>query len=407
MRILLASIYPYAFMLLYFIIPFDDYIRALPNILLGILVVAFPFVVSWQDLHKIKRLPTVLLLVFFAYLMLNTVFMGRMEDDFYILKKVLISVGLVILYIPVKDSNKIHKAIIYSSLAAIIFSLINIVILANAQENFEFGNSAMVIEGLLMDRIYLGFLCVLSILVSYQSLKEKYHPNNRYYVANIILNILFILIIVSRITILVLIVLFLLGQLYRTKKGTQMVVVTGTIILLIAGMFALNKDFQRQLLYKQYQSEEVGLLNNALAKEPRAIIWDCAYDVSRDQGLTLNGIGFKETNTRLLSQYEMKIEDPRIQKRFLETRYNTHNQFIDFYLASGLIGFLLFTGVLTVLFFRNHKEIYPTALLVALVFYALVENLFHRQIGAYYVGFILIILCLQYGKEEIPDNEQD
>jgi branched-subunit amino acid transport protein AzlD len=34
----------------------------------------------------------------------------------------------------------------------------------------------------------------------------------------------------------------------------------------------------------------------------------------------------------------------------------------------------------------------PTAMLAILIMYCMVENVFHRQIGAYYVGFILIVL---------------
>ena len=71
MRILLSAIYPYAFLLLYLIIPFDNYIRALPNILLAILLIAFPFIVNKDDFQKLKSLPIVIFLGLFTYLFNN------------------------------------------------------------------------------------------------------------------------------------------------------------------------------------------------------------------------------------------------------------------------------------------------------------------------------------------------
>src|SRR5690606_12921637 len=125
MRILLAAIYPYAFLLLYLIIPFDNYIRALPNILMVILVVGFPFVVKKEDFKKLKPLSIAIFLSLFGYLCFDAFLSGRWNEDFNIIKKVLIAVGLAILYIPVADVNlpagrigKISSAIIFSALAA-------------------------------------------------------------------------------------------------------------------------------------------------------------------------------------------------------------------------------------------------------------------------------------------------
>ncbi|MBZ0297270.1 MAG: hypothetical protein K8L99_32220, partial [Anaerolineae bacterium] len=146
MKPLLGAVYPYAFFLLYLIIPFDNYVRALPNILLVILVIAFPFVVSKVDLAKIKTQPVILFIGFFLYLIVVAIIFGRLESDFNIIKKVLIAIGLFLLYLPVHDIGKIKKAIIFSSLAAIVFSLINIVIENNITGNLIFENYASLIE---------------------------------------------------------------------------------------------------------------------------------------------------------------------------------------------------------------------------------------------------------------------
>ena len=95
MRILLASIYPFAFMLLFVIIPFDDYIRALPNILLIVLTISFPAIIKREHFQKIKKAPLFLLLLFFGYIITNSLISGRFDTDLSILKKQPSQLGLL------------------------------------------------------------------------------------------------------------------------------------------------------------------------------------------------------------------------------------------------------------------------------------------------------------------------
>src|SRR5690606_7304030 len=107
MRILLSAIYPYIFLLLYLILPFDNYIRALPNILLIILAVAFPLVVKQSDFKKLKSFPVLLFFLLVLFLFLNSTFSGRLGEDIGVIGKVFITLGLAVLYIPVNDVEKI------------------------------------------------------------------------------------------------------------------------------------------------------------------------------------------------------------------------------------------------------------------------------------------------------------
>ncbi len=404
MRILLAAIYPYVFLLLYFIIPFDDYIRVLPNILLGILVVAFPFIVKKEDFNKLKKGPTIIMLALFAYLILSAFFLNRFESDFKIIKKVLIAVGLVILYIPVSDFKKIKKAIVFSALAAIIFSVINIIILSNTSGDFVVGNSPLVIEALLIDRLYLGLLSVLSILISGNALSGKYHPNNPYNMANIAVNAAFILVIASKMALLLLIALLLLRLLFGKTKKWGIVIVS---ILMISGIYFLSTfklDTTGTSEENLNQNSISGFISNTVTWEIRSVVWKCAESISKAEGFLVFGMGYDETKDNLVICYSSSIEDPLKKERFVSNRYNSHNQFIDFYLSSGFIGLALFMLFLIVLFLSVRKGFFPTAMLLSLVFYCMVENVFHRQMGAYYVGFILIILL---SKEYLPEIESE
>jgi O-antigen ligase len=86
------------------------------------------------------------------------------------------------------------------------------------------------------------------------------------------------------------------------------------------------------------------------------------------------------------------VSETTKRDRFVAERYNTHNQFLDFYLGAGFIALLIFLTFIFTSFFVNRKWFMPTAMLAILIMYCMVENVFHRQIGAYYVGFILIVL---------------
>jgi O-antigen ligase len=394
MRILLAAIYPYAFLLLYLTIPFDNYIRALPNILLLILVVAFPFIVKKEDFKKLKSLPIAMFLGFFAFLCINSIIAGRMPEDYIIIKKVMIAVGLAILYIPVVDVKKINSAIIFSALAAIIFSIYNFVLITDATGSFAIGNSPQVVESLLIDRLYLGLLSTFSILISFKEIKKIYHPNNNYYLANIIINIVFIVLIASKIAIISLFVLVMIQQFYGKRKFWKAIIAIGAVVAVV-GFFFLFKNEKNNYLYNSEianQKSPPAFIENSKTYELRAVIWHCAAGIIDAEKFNLSGIGFKETKKRLITCYENKLTDPQTRAAYISERYNTHNQFLDFYISAGFIALLLFLTFIVVSFTLKRKHFYPTAMLTILVIYCLVENLFHRQIGAYYIGFILIAI---------------
>ncbi len=401
MKILLGAIYPYAFLLLYLIIPFDNYIRALPNILLAILVVAFPFVVSKEDFKKLRTVPVILFFSFFVFLILNAIAFGRLETDFNIIKKVLIAIGLLVLYIPVQDLGKLKNAIIFSSLAAILFSIINIIIVSNTTEEFIFENYPILIESLLIDRLYLGLLGVLSITVSCNSLRPKFHPENKYYLTNIIVNLLFLLLIVSKIAVLILFFVLVLRQFYGKKKKIRLLLTVLAIALLSVLYISVKDNIQQQDFLSKNSQVESKFIRNTLTWDIRTVVWHCAGIISRETGLNVKGFGFSGTKDRLVSCYEDQLVESEKKEKLISERFNTHNQFVDFYLSAGILALLLFIALFVAILLNVRKNFHATALLLVLLSYCLIENIFHRQLGAYYAGFILIIVLIVNGKNKI------
>lgn len=376
-------------------------------------MVAFPLIVKKEDFKKMKSLPIAVFLALFAYLCINSFFGGRFLEDYNIIKKVMIAVGLAILYIPVTEVKpttgqigKIKGAIILSSLAAIIFSVYNFVLITHNTGSFALGNSPQVVESLLIDRLYLGLLSTFSILISFQSIKKQYHPNNNYHLANILINVLFIVLIASKIAGISLFLLLLIRQFYGQRKIWKMVLASVAIVAVVGLLFLLKNESDHRHDFDENTETSLGLIENTRTYELRAVVWECAASIMDEEGFTLTGSGFATTNDKLVSCYESQI--PNLEKRndFIAKEYNTHNQFLDFYLSSGFIALLLFLGFIVVSFLYVRKQFLPTAMLAILVMYCLLENVFHRQIGAYYIGFILIIIMTSVSSLENNDIKE-
>lgn len=392
MRVIAFSIYPYLCFALFFTLPFDDYFRALPNILLISLAALFPFVIEGAQLRSIGRSTWSWVILFLGFVVIQALALGRFDQDFVVIQKMLLAGALSLLLYPVRDNRTLMHGVIYSSVAAVIYSMVRLVILLNQGGSFGFLESAHIIEALLMDRIYLGLLSVLSIIFSYKLLRKEFDPNNGYYLANIILQAAFILFLVSRIAIVVLLLSFVLSLWYRQKRGPQLLFFGGSIALIVALAFVLSNDLRKQFFYNNNPEHQEGLLANTMALEPRMVIWNCALDIAREQSGVFMGNGFSQTNKDMLACYDSNIENPVKKAWFLTKKYNVHNQFLDLYLGSGVLAMLLFVGGFVVSFFRQRKSLYPTALLMATVIFLIAENMFHRQIGAYYMGLIWALL---------------
>lgn len=396
MKILLSSIYPYAFALLFLIVPFDDYVRAIPNILLIILAVGFPFVVSKSDFLKLKNPAFILFTCLIGYLLLNSLFLGRMENNFEVIKKILLAAGIIVLAIPLNnDKDKIYTTIIFSSLAAMAVCTYRIVLLVNETGTFDFGNSQNAIDALITDRLYLGLLCVLSILISFKSLSKKYSPYNNYYLANIVLNSLFVFLIVSRIAIIILFVLVIVYQFYGQNKAKRIIISLVVLSLLGSMAFIFNSNLNKRFFYSTEHNAHQNIVQKTMAWEPRTVIWACAAKIAQAENVFFEGLGFDSVRQKLVDCYDTDIKNPGRRKWFLERRYNSHNQFIGFYLSTGILSVFLFIAIFVMIFIKNRKSFFPTALLIAILLFGIIESYFYRQMGAYYFAIVMVLLLFE------------
>jgi len=195
-------------------------------------------------------------------------------------------------------------------------------------------------------------------------------------------------------------ILLVVRQFYGSRKWLRVPVVA----IIVAGLFTLAFTL---MVTEQEANSEKTFLEKTLTWELRTEVWKCAQRISSDAGLIADGFGFHGTKDKLVTCYSNHIEDNYKRNLFVAERHNTHNQFVDIYFNWGIIAVLLFVVWMVWVFLNNRKHFIPTAYLIVLASYCMVEDVFHRQIGAYYVGFVLIAIMLQNQLKENNEQKQD
>ena len=113
-------------------------------------------------------------------------------------------------------------------------------------------------------------------------------------------------------------------------------------------------------------------------------IWKCSWFSVLDHWLL--GVGTGNTREVLEACYR-----DYQQVEFFDTEFNTHNQYMHFWLTGGVFGFLafiLFFGLIMSKTWKNKNyDLLYFCLFVGLIF--LTENYFSRQFGMMFTSFFL------------------
>ncbi len=407
MRQTIEYIYSFVFFAMVMALPFFKYITAVPNILLLVLFGLYPFVVNRADFQKVKdKISFLLYIVFAVYLILISLVFSKLDENLSVVLKVFSPLAIIFLSLPLQKIKYIQYGIICSSLAAITFSVVQIGILIFQSGTFEFGTGMNPVETLPMDRIYLGLLCLISIIISYRILKNDSNFLNGFHWVNITVNILFLVLIVSRMAIITLLILIAIRFFFIKFNLKTFLLSLGSVLLVALLAFGLNDNIKKRFLLTTSNPNR-SFKERLFLMEPRTKIWDCAVKIAPKGIKLITGLGFETTIDQLVDCYAWNIaENPDRRDWYISQRYNTHNQFLGLYLGTGIISFLMFFMLFVVLFIKNRKDYFSTALLITIFFFALVENFLNRQVGAYYFGLILAFLLINhFSKVHQPQNE--
>lgn len=195
--------------------------------------------------------------------------------------------------------------------------------------------------------------------------------------------------------------LLLIVYLFKGSKKLLFI----TAILLIGGFFALSQFF----FYKERldriikydftfpKGEYSTNWPNISPEHIRNGIYYCSYLKIKESPLLGYGIG--DADDQLQDCYDCQFTETDTYKIL---KYNSHNQYLDIILASGLLGFLILTFFqfkMIKIAIKNKNSIY-----LFFLFYFILdicfENVLHRQDGVMFFSFFNSILFFQLSNKK-------
>ncbi|MFD2917023.1 O-antigen ligase family protein [Psychroserpens luteus] len=397
----IEKVYHYLFYALVFTIPFEDNIRIVPNILMGVLFVLLPFVEK-SFKHKLISNKTYLIaIVFTLFIGLTSLVFGTFSDDFNILKKLLILIAVIILSIPIQRHTNVLLLFILSVALGNLISIFNIGLYVWEVGGFEIASGEKINEILFIERLYFGFINCLSIAFSLRLWSKSSKILKRGFIVSILFSVFMILLVASRMAILTSLVICFLKILHHTNVKKTLIAL-GLGLCVIVAMFFLNDNLAKRFMYVDKQKD---LLHKIREWEPRFVIWKCGFsNVASSNHELFLGDGFYQTQQRLNDCYINSISKEKRLKYFLETRFNTHNQYLDLLLSKGIFGLCFLLLLIYWLIHKNKRDINQLNILIVLVLFGLVENFLHRQIGVYLFALVLVVLTVKNSEDNILDE---
>lgn len=389
------KIYQNLFILFSFSIPIQGRIHILPTIIGAILLILLPFTVKKKDLFKLKNIIFLLYFILILWIVIITILTKRYED-IKIIKKMIIPLLIFIISLPKLKVKSSIIGFVLGSVITFIISIINIIVYAKEKTTFQFANGEEINNILYTERPYLGYISVMSFcLLMYL----KHFAKNTFQIVLIyILSagiFLFLFVISARLSIitvfLIIIYLILIGKiLYKYKIGLFVF-----LIAIAIGAFFTNNNLKERFFINKYDDLK---FSGFIKEEPRTYIWNCVFEYLGENPITFKGIGFYniEKYMTLCFSSSNKFINNGQREWFVKNHYNTHNQFLDFYLGGGIIAFVLFLSLFLILIFKLYKNKFSISLIFSLGLFCLFENMLHRQEGGYLFGITLILTLILY-----------
>jgi len=395
------KIYNYLLLLFCFAIPFTQHAKAIPNIILILLVMLYPFHSLRNSIKSIKK-ELLVLVTFIIVIITNTILFERWEDFKEIVRLAYIPL-IILLFFPTKEIKPYLKPFLFSAFLLLILSSIRLGLKFIREGNLDIAVGGEVNQVLLGERPYLGFLYFIASCFSfyfYACVTKKWHRIG-YFVLGTLFSF-FIFLIVARIMLLAVIISVILALFYFRKKINFYI--KSTLILFLFLIGGLSYSFSDNIVKRFYIGNEYV---NVITADPRYHIWDCVYHILPENTKEfIFGKGYANTNMELLECYHKKNDfiDETQQEWFTKSEFNTHNQFFDLLLSQGIIvlGLCLFFFFYATI--KNRKNFFVISLLVAIFLFFLVENVIKRQIGCMLIAFVLCFILKQ--KNVISERSQ-
>jgi len=241
--------------------------------------------------------------------------------------------------------------------------------------------------------IYASIFLSLSVIFFIELIKKKSIKKNHQYVylLFVITNILLLLMLVSKGVIIGLLLVCFVDILQNLKN----IKLTIIIILAAISFVVLNRRVKEVFNIEMYSH-----INENFSTSIRVGIYECAFKVIGEKWVLGYGIGDSQRALNLCYSNKSNI--------LLKNRFNSHNQYLDVIIKTGLLGFIIFIYFLVANFKKaydnKNRIVFNIIFFYCLIF--LIENVLVRQSGVILFFFLLIFLNHTSEIVEIEKNEE-
>ena len=389
MIVSLDKIFTVLFSVLCFSLAFiGDQFYAVPNGINILLVAIFPFVANKKDIINLfTKKPIVWFVIFLSFVLIKSILVGQFLEDLFVIKKMFQVLLILILSSGLKVGGLewLKSGIILGSFIAIFYSLVKITFLIINTASFNFAKGPVINETLPVQRLYLGLLCTISLILV---LERFFKKRRKTYLILALTFTVFVFLIASRIAMLSAIVIIIYYSFIKLRSIQRYFALFLILAVTSTAIFS-NDNLSKRVLHLDDNLRE-SYIDKIAMHEPRFLIWKYSYEVSKNTN-TILGNGFRLTQEKLLTSYR---QIPQLKKRewFISKRFNSHNQYIDIFLSQGLLGFIIFLIFLFQLFISAKKSPTKTLLLISSLLFMLIYNNFHRLIGVFIFSILIVFI---------------
>lgn len=196
----------------------------------------------------------------------------------------------------------------------------------------------------------------------------------------------------------IILLLYLTGDFFIKSKRPGIFIFISLAIVFVPIIFALLVPGLRarvEQTVKEFRGEAL-TINEAQSVNIRKQIWQEAWDLGLQK--PLNGHGAGDVNDELMKRYNAhNIEFAK------KEHLNAHNQFLQTWLSSGILGLLalcaLFLLLMPLYRFENPQIIIAFQIIIFLMM--LTESIFERQAATVFFSLMTCLLTISFSKKTI------
>ncbi len=235
--------------------------------------------------------------------------------------------------------------------------------------------------------IYASLFLAISLLfivnIFFSKKRELTYLSKIIYFICILMNLSLLIMLSSKsviISLMLLTILFAIKEI-QSKKSLILIFV---IVLSFLSLFIFNRRMNELINPASYSN-----VNSNYSNSYRVQIYKCSYQIIKDNWLT--GVGLGDSQDILNSCYTSKSE------LLLEKIYNSHNQYLDIWIKTGIAGLMVFIFFLL----YNLRSAYQTKnyVMIGIIFLYgfnfLTENILARQSGVILFSFLINFMAIE------------